>query len=390
MMKRRGDIADVPAEQPEEGTDLEAALEKEPGRVLIVDTEEAEPLPGVEPEEEGEPLFDSELEPDTGAVLLGDTYGTRDLDVVEEEPPPFLEADRVDHLEPEVDWVPPPLEEELAPEPDFVDEMAIEAGEPDMGPEPDLESPPPEPEVMVTEPATPPPPPPPRSTRPVTREVEPRRGGVGWGGVLTIGLLSALAGAALALLVLFALNGSLIYPRNRDRAQDQEISALSGEVSRVQTQLGTVDSRLGDVEGLGTRVDEVVGRVDTLGGDLDTLQGDVASALDEVDAVQGNLEAVATRTAGIDEEVTTLSEDVTEIGEQVGLLEEVARRFDLFLAGLRDLLDQADVVPEDEAVTPSPVVTGSFTVTPLATSTAVATVTPRPDVTVIPLATPTP
>jgi hypothetical protein len=91
-----------------------------------------------------------------------------------------------------------------------------------------------------------------------------------------------------------------------------------------------------------------------------------------------------------------MDQELVDVDERIDMLEEVGRRFDAFLDGLRDLIEQTeDLAPGEEGgenppPTITPMSTEPATETPVPTPTPSQTPTPEPDVTVIPLATPTP
>jgi competence ComEA-like helix-hairpin-helix protein len=237
----------------------------------------------------------------------------------------------------------------------------------------------------------PPPPPPPRPLREVT---PPAGRGVGWASLLLVGLLSAVAGALLALLVLFLLNGTLDVQRAAERRLQGEVFRLEGDMEAVRAQARSVEERMAGVEGLAGQVEAAQGQIRDLGTSVDSLRTDVGTATQRIEDMQMTL-------AGLSDDMVNVQEGVTALGTQLGDMEarlgtmagelaeaqEAVTRFDAFLAGLQALLSEttgtsgpATDVPALQTMTPFP--------SP-AEGTAPAS-TPRPGVTVIPLVTATP
>ena len=273
-------------------------------------------------------------------------------DVYEEEPPPILEA--------------PP---ELAEEEVMVADEPLPAEE------------------------VPPPAPPPR---PVRQAAPPPRGGVGWGSLLLVGLLSAVTGALLALLVLWLLNGTLDVQQAAERRLRGEVFRLEGDMEAIRSQVSGVEERVTGVEGLAGDLEQARGEIRDLGSSVDTLRNDVDASMQRIDDVQATLAGLSDDLVNVEESVTTLGTQLEDVEARLGTMseelaeaQEAVTRFDAFLAGLRELL--SETAAPDGAATEAP---GLVTMTPMASptdgATPVATSTPRANVTVIPLATPTP
>ena len=309
-------------------------------------------------------------------------------------PPPEEVEDRAVGAGPEV--------EAVAEEGPFVIPLATEEEEPGEAPLPDFE----EEEAVAPEKVAPAPPPPPEVTR-----YEPPRRGVSWGSVLIVGLLSALGGALLALLVLFLLNGSnLDFQRATTRAIDREMSQVDGRLADLQAQLddarrqlaqvGELSQQLGETQ---TTLSEARSDIETLGGAVGAIESDLASATKGLADVRQTLAGLSDDFTSLAETVTTLDEQVADVedrlanmGELVTALRRATNRFDTFLYGLRGLLEEAAPEPtrpaeREQTPTPTPWITRTppprMTPTP---TPAGPTATPASQVTVIPLASPTP
>lgn len=240
-------------------------------------------------------------------------------------------------------------------------------------------------EVLPAEKAAPPPPPPP--PRPARAMTPPPRAGVGWPSLLLVGLLSAIAGALLALLVLWLLNGTLDVQQSAERRLRSEVFRLEGDMEAIRTQVAEIEPLAGEVE-------QARGEIRELGSSVDTLRADLTSAARRLDDMQATL-------AGLSDDMVNVEESVTALGTQIGDIEarlatvadelakaeEAVTRFDAFLDGLRALLSEtaamdgtAMEVPALQTMTPIP----GPTTGPRSLSTR------QPNVTVIPLATSTP
>jgi len=295
-----------------------------------------------------------------GQILTAEDAGVYDepSPYLEEEPPAFEQ---------------PPVFEEAPPE--LAEEEVVVVDEP-----------------LRAEEAPPPPPPP---SRPAGGAAPPPRRGVGWGSLLLVGLLSALAGALLALLVVWLLNGTLDVQRAAERSLQGEVFRLEGDMEAIRAQMGGVEERMTGVEGLAGDVEQARGELRDLGSLVDSLSNDITAATRRLEDMQGTLAGLSDDMVDVEETVTTLGTQIGDLEARLGTMsdelaeaQEAVTRFDGFLAGLRELLSEAE--GPDEAATEVP---SLATMTPMAgpteTATPAATATPRANVTVIPLATPT-
>jgi competence ComEA-like helix-hairpin-helix protein len=272
-------------------------------------------------------------------------------------------------------------------EPEEAEEAVEEAGEAAEGGEEMAED---EGEAAVAPPA------PPAPSQRVAQAPPAARRGAGWGSLLTVGLLSTLAGALLALLVLFLLNGGVLdFERATARAIDREASQLDGQLSELRTQLDEVRQRLGQFEELSRQLDEMQSALEGTQAEVGSVQEQVGSLQSALDVTSQGLADVRQTLAGLSDDLTSVAEDVTALEDQVDAMDEqvvalrrTAARFDQFLLGLQQLLDETALgaeSPQTREATPTR--TPWITPTPTATE---ASATPSSEVTVIPLATPTP
>jgi competence ComEA-like helix-hairpin-helix protein len=286
------------------------------------------------------------------------------LPSVKEEPEPAEES--------------PVLEEVPQPEGEAVAEEVEEGALPS---EPGAEAA--VPEAVVPPPAPPTQPPPLRPAAPPPR-------GDGWGRLLFIGFVSAIAGAILALVVLFVLNnGTLAFRAAASRQLRQASFQLSGEIEALRAELGQMQGQLGAIQDLANQVSAAQADIQKLGGSLTATQTQVDSINSALENMQGemtnlreDLDGIAGTVSSLGQRVDATEEQVAAIGNDLAAVKEATQRFDAFLAGLRALLE--------ESLGPGPSATLE-TLTPLpAPTTGEETPTPSSAVTVIPLATYTP
>ena len=294
----------------------------------------------------------------TAVPGISETIYTRIADRLsvgpEEEIEVELEAEVEVEAEPE-----PELEVELEPEPEPADVEELPPAEPE--PEP----------IRVEEIPTPRPIPAPPADR-----------GVGWGPLLITGLVSAAAGAILALLALLLINGALDFRTETVKALRVETIRLGEEISRLDADMGQQQRRLEALQGLSGQVEETQATVRQLHENLSAARAEMESMAQAMGAIRQEFTNLREDLDGMAGLMSILGRRVDEAEHRLDLftrdLEEISgmvRRFDAFLEGLRHLLNES---------------MGPFTPTPWATPTPWKTPAPEPMVTVIPLATPTP
>lgn len=296
---------------------------------------------------------------------------------------------------------PPPEELELEEEP--LVEPALEAawraeayapelavGTPDRG-EPRAEEP--VPEAPRPEQAEAPAPAaraeerPPAPEPPIVEVVAPSGGC--WRHVV-VGVLSALAGAALALLALILLNRTLDFRTQTNQAIQAEAARFDGQMDRLGSDVAGIQTGLDSLSGLAGRVEALDAELQGIREHLSTLQGEISRLGEELGGTQAAVESLTGQThelgahvGALEESMQNLATQVGEMASHVGVLSEQVEvmrratdRFDAFLEGLRVLLHDVE---------------GPGEPTPWPTALRPIPETPTPiTVTVIPLATPTP
>ena len=297
-----------------------------------------------------------------------------DAEMLEESPEaaPLLEVAE-DLGEPQPEAVEPETEE--PDEPEAVPLLVSEPLEDDieMAEELELE---PEPERVVEGP-------PPRPEPPLVEVVQAR---YGCARLLLVGLLSTILGAALALVLLFLINGSLDFQSAAVRAAQDEVLRMESVVGALDMKVAELEERIAAIQELEARLSDTqaaLGDVSTDLGELKRrfdLMAETQDALrQEFTNMREDMDGLAVHVSVLDRRLSDLETQVAYLNRRIEILGESVQRFDAFLSGLDALLNetQGDLPP-----TPTPWITP--------TPTALETPTLRPQVTVIPLATATP
>jgi hypothetical protein len=130
---------------------------------------------------------------------------------------------------------------------------------------------------------------------------------------LASGALSFLLSIAVILGLLYAINGGLRYASSDEyQSQQQQIDGLESQVTALEQDLQSLRTRMDNLEGLSGRVTTVEGRTQQIRDQLD-------EALGQMD---------------------DLNKKVSKLNSQIDDLQVVADRFQNFLDGLRELLNQ--------------------------------------------------
>jgi competence ComEA-like helix-hairpin-helix protein len=358
-----GQVVSVPAMEPEE-PDVE--VEAEGGERDDLEVSEPESL-GV-PEEEPVAAPDQE-EPDMDMDLEAASIEWDEPEPPGPEPPVPLEEDELA----EIPEPPEPFDEQVD---EVVPESALAFGDFDE----DRST-----EELVEETAESDEPPAPVS-EPPPFVVVPREDRGGCWRLLAVGLMSALAGAAISLVILVMINGTLNYQIATRQILQAEVARLDGEIGMLSDALAGLQSSLESMENLAAELDGAQadirrladdltilhGTLERLAGDLDDTQAALGGLAGDVEELKENVVALQTQFSTVEDQLNTLSGELDSV-------REAADRFEGFLDGLRSLLGQtAKPTPEDSPFSlesPSPT-----SVPP----------TRQPVFTVIPLATPTP
>jgi hypothetical protein len=302
------------------------------------------------------------------------------------------------------------------------------AAEPNVTDEAPVTSPPAVPAVVtpaVEEPAVTGSPPPPTDAS----TGQSAGGASGGGSAIWPLVLAALLGAALSLLFLFLLNGSLRWPSQQDistlqggisvlqesQAQlSSDLATLEGDLSAARSDLGTLSGGLttlnDNLTSLGSSLDAVAADVSTqeegLAGANASIQGleeqvQVLPGLrDDLTVAQEQIDGLQAAATTMQDQLTTVTANVDSLTERMGVVAASARRSDSFLEGMRSVLGQVygegprgTAVPTATVTATLAAVTTTVTITPTLAPTATL-VTPTPPVattaTITPTQVPTP
>lgn len=220
---------------------------------------------------------------------------------------------------------------------------------------------------------------PPRGSEPPLVEVVKAR--VGCGQLILSGLLGALLGAALALALMWLINGTLDFQAAAVRTAQDEVLRMEGVVGALNVKVAELEERLGAIRELDARLADtqadlggVKERVESLAETHGALRQEFTNLREDLDGLAGHVSLLDNRLGETEAQIAALSRGIEALGESI-------RRFDAFLAGLQALLMESQDLLE-----PTP----ALQIAPTATSTPWRTPMPRPEVTVIPLATRTP
>jgi competence ComEA-like helix-hairpin-helix protein len=347
---------DDPAEVTAVAGISESTYERLANRLRVSSVEpppDSEPEPALpEPEAlEESPELEAEFQAEEDEALIEPEPEAADMEIEEPEGAPVLVS------EPLVDEA--GLAEEPEPEPDS--EYVVAA--PPPGPEPPL--------------------------------VEVVQARYGCARLLLFGLLSTILGAALALLLLFLVNGTLDFQSAAIRAAQDEVLRMEGIVGALEMKAAELEERVGAIQELEARLTDTQAGLRSLAGDLgdvrqrfellaetqDALRQEFTNLREDLDGLTVHVSVMDRRVSGLETQLRELETQVAFLNRKVEILGESIRRFDAFLIGLEALLNETQ---GDLAPTPTP------WITPVPTPTAWQTPTLRPRVTVIPLATSTP
>jgi competence protein ComEA len=196
-------------------------------------------------------------------------------------------------------------------------------------------------------------------------------GPAGWGRMLLIGLLSAIGGALLALVFLFILNGTLDFQAATQRTVQGEVARFEGEVHSLRAELQQVEDQLGTLGDVAARLDTAQVSIDELGGEIKTIQSRLESMSDEAGTLRQeytnlreDVDGMAGLVSGLGQQVGEIEAQLSALSRQMAAMGESVERSDLFMNGLRDMLNR---LLGGQRPTPTP--SAAVTITPQATTT---------------------
>lgn len=156
-------------------------------------------------------------------------------------------------------------------------------------------------------------------------------------------ILGALVGVALALTLLFYINGTLDFGRHeRISALASSLDDLQGQQQQTSTQ---VEQQATALNQLGAAAHERYSQMDALVGQiggLETQTGDLTRQIAQTEDALTALDSALQATAQDNEDIR---EQTNALADQIALLSTGAERFRVFVAGLRDLANSLAAEP---------------------------------------------
>jgi hypothetical protein len=168
-------------------------------------------------------------------------------------------------------------------------------------------------------------------------------------GLAGLGLLSALLGALLAILVLWIVNdGVLDFRSTADMALRAESHRLEGEIQLLRDEVSGLHSRLDEMADLSDRVDQAQADVNAVQDSLVEVQARLEAMGEDLALAQTTLSVLGDDVTRLDEslielriQADTLEDQLAAQGEEIRILYQTTQRFDSFLTGLDILLEDA-------------------------------------------------
>ncbi|MGQ9666922.1 MAG: helix-hairpin-helix domain-containing protein [Anaerolineae bacterium] len=152
-----------------------------------------------------------------------------------------------------------------------------------------------------------------------------------WKGLLLVAL-GGLLGALLSLLVVWAINRTLLFTSYDFGSHlNAEVVRLQNQNETFRQELDLTNQAVGDLRETVRVIPQIQSDLKVLQGRADALEGGLQNAQKRVDAVEGQVQALGRQVSAMQDELKAVSEK--------------AKRFDAFLAGLLELLKQTAPAP---------------------------------------------
>jgi methyl-accepting chemotaxis protein len=179
---------------------------------------------------------------------------------------------------------------------------------------------------------------------------------LGWGRFLLVGLVSAVAGALLALLLLFGINNRLDYlAGDALRPVWTQAGELEGRLITVDTELAQMREQLATMQDLGFRLDDtqadmrqlsrtlsaMESELEVIHQDLNDLAGNIDAYDQRADALAEQLDVLAGTIDAYDQRADALAEQLDVLAENLSSIRDAVQRFDSFLDTLRHFLNES-------------------------------------------------
>jgi competence ComEA-like helix-hairpin-helix protein len=193
----------------------------------------------------------------------------------------------------------------------------------------------PEPELLESETVRTTPPPAPPMPQPAPK--------VGWGRFLFVGLVSAIAGALLALLILLGINSRLDYlGGDALRPVWTRAGELEGRLNTVDADIAMMREQLAMMQDVAFRLDDAQADIRKLSRTMGAVESELAAIHEDLNGMVGDMDA-------IDERVDAVAEQLDVLAENLSSMRDAVQRFDSFLDTLRHFLNESMGAP-----TPTP------------------------------------
>jgi uncharacterized phage infection (PIP) family protein YhgE len=160
-------------------------------------------------------------------------------------------------------------------------------------------------------------------------------------------ILGALAGVALALGLLFYINGALDFGRHeRVMTLTSGLETLEGQQRQSSEQLGQQQTALAQ---LGEAAQSRFGQMDAMAEQVAALETQAADFGQQVAQTQAELAALAAALQTVAGDNEAMRAQTDALAAQVAVLDISAERFQVFVAGLRDLATALAGLPPTQA-----------------------------------------
>jgi chromosome segregation ATPase len=147
--------------------------------------------------------------------------------------------------------------------------------------------------------------------------------------------VSAIAGALLALLLLYGINNRLNY-LGGDALRPVLIRAgeLEGRMSTIDTDMAVMREQLAMVQDLRFRLDDAQADIRQLSRTLGAMESELAAIHEDFDGLAGDIDALNQRVDATAEQLDVLAQNLSSMRDAV-------QRFDSFLDTLRHFLNES-------------------------------------------------
>lgn len=221
---------------------------------------------------------------------------------------------------------------------------------------------------------------PPKSAGVAVKATEPAGTKTPWL-VLVAGILG---GAALALLVMLLVNGTLQVSSNAKVLEmNNQLSALEAKNKSLQNQISALQESLNAYADLNANLENSQAEILLLKQSRDALTEQTTALSDRTTTLESRTAAAETRISNLETTTDAIDAHVADIDSAVAVLQTESGRFGSFLTGLGELLTGI-LPPTPEAATTQPTVEATPNTEPTAVATEIATTEPTAEASATP------